>query len=132
MSKIDHIGVVVQDIRQALEAYEAALGLPLREVADIPDQKVRVAFLPVGESNVELVQPLTADSGIARFLEKRGEGVHHICLEVGDIEAAMARLREHGVELIDETPRKGIHGRVAFVHPKGMHGVLIELLEHEA
>jgi methylmalonyl-CoA epimerase len=132
MSKIDHIGVVVQDIRQALEAYEAALGLPLREVADIPDQKVRVAFLPVGESNVELVQPLTADSGIARFLEKRGEGVHHICLEVGDIEAAMARLREHGVELIDEAPRKGIHGRVAFVHPKGMHGVLIELLEHEA
>jgi methylmalonyl-CoA epimerase len=132
MSKIDHIGVVVQDIRQALEAYEAALGLPLREVADIPDQKVRVAFLPVGESNVELVQPLTADSGIARFLEKRGEGVHHICLEVGDIEAAMARLREHGVELIDEAPRKGIHGRVAFVHPKGMHGVLIELLEREA
>jgi methylmalonyl-CoA epimerase len=132
MSKIDHIGVVVQDIRQALEAYEAALGLPLREVADMPDQKVRVAFLPVGESNVELVQPLTADSGIARFLEKRGEGVHHICLEVGDIEAAMARLREHGVELIDEAPRKGIHGRVAFVHPKGMHGVLIELLEHEA
>jgi methylmalonyl-CoA/ethylmalonyl-CoA epimerase len=132
MSKIDHIGVVVQDIRQALEAYEAALGLPLREVADMPDQKVRVAFLPVGESNVELVQPLTADSGIARFLEKRGEGVHHICLEVEDIEAAMARLREHGVELIDEAPRKGIHGRVAFVHPKGMHGVLIELLEHEA
>ena len=132
MSKIDHIGVVVQDIRQALEAYEAALGLPLREVAEIPDQKVRVAFLPVGESNVELVQPLTADSGVARFLEKRGEGIHHICLEVEDIEAAMARLREHGVELIDETPRKGTHGRVAFVHPKGMHGVLIELLEHEA
>jgi methylmalonyl-CoA epimerase len=132
MTKIDHIGVVVQDIRQALEAYESALGLPLRETREVPDQKVQVAFLPVGESNIELVQPLTEDTGIARFLEKRGEGIHHICLEVEDIEATLARLREHGVPLIDETPRRGAHGRVAFVHPKGMHGVLIELLEHEA
>ncbi len=132
MTKIDHIGVVVQDIRQALEAYESALGLPLREIREVPDQKVQVAFLPVGESNIELVQPLTEDTGIARFLEKRGEGIHHICLEVEDIEATLARLREHGVPLIDETPRRGAHGRVAFVHPKGMHGVLIELLEHEA
>ena len=132
MTKIDHIGVVVQEIRLALEAYEGALGLPLREIAEVPDQKVQVAFLPVGESNIELVQPLTEDTGIARFLEKRGEGIHHICLEVDDIEATLARLRENGVPLIDETPRRGAHGRVAFVHPKGMHGVLIELLEHEA
>ena len=132
MTRIDHIGVVVQDIRQALEAYESALGLPLTEIREVPDQKVQVAFLPVGESNIELVQPLTDDTGIARFLEKRGEGIHHICLEVNDIEATLARLREHGVPLIDETPRQGAHGRVAFVHPKGMHGVLIELLEHEA
>lgn len=130
--KIDHIGIVVQDIRQALEAYEGALGLPLREVREVPDQKVQVAFLPVGESNVELVQPLTDDTGIARFLEKRGEGIHHVCLEVQDIEAALARLRQQGVPLIDETPRRGAHGRVAFVHPKGMHGVLIELVEHGA
>jgi methylmalonyl-CoA epimerase len=132
MTKIDHIGIVVQDIRRALEPYESALGLPLRDVREVPDQKVQVAFLPVGQSNIELVQPLTDDTGIARFLEKRGEGIHHICLEVDDIEATLARLREHGVPLIDETPRQGAHGRVAFVHPKGMHGVLIELLEHDA
>ncbi|HNS52925.1 MAG TPA: methylmalonyl-CoA epimerase [Anaerolineae bacterium] len=132
MIKIDHIGVVVRDVREALEAYEGALGLALQEVREVPDQKVQVAFLPVGESNIELVQPLTDDTGIARFLEKRGEGIHHICLEVGDIEAALARLRALGVPLIDEVPRQGAHGRVAFVHPKGMHGVLIELTEHEA
>ena len=129
MTKIDHIGIVVQDIRRALEPYESALGLPLRDVREVPDQKVQVAFLPVGQSNIELVQPLTDDTGIARFLEKRGEGIHHICLEVDDIEATLARLREHGVPLIDETPRQGAHGRVAFVHPKGMHGVLVELAE---
>jgi len=129
--KIDHIGIVVQDIRQALEAYEGALGLALREVREVPDQQVQVAFLPVGESNIELVRPLADGTGIARFLEKRGEGIHHICLEVEDIEAALARLREQGVPLIDETPRQGAHGRVAFVHPKGMNSVLIELVQHD-
>jgi methylmalonyl-CoA epimerase len=128
--KIDHIGIVVRDIQEALKAYETALGLPLKEIVEVPDQKVEVAFLPVGESNVELVQPLSDDTGIYKFLEKRGEGIHHICVEVDDIEAALARLREHGVPLIDEVPRQGVHGRVAFVHPKGMHGVLIELIEH--
>jgi methylmalonyl-CoA epimerase len=130
--KIDHIGIVVRDIQEALKAYETALGLPLKEVVEVTDQKVEIAFLPVGESNVELVQPLTDDTGIARFLEKRGEGIHHICIEVEDVEATLARLREYGVPLIDEEPRPGAHGRVAFVHPKGMHGVLIELVEHGA
>jgi len=129
--RIDHIGIVVHDIKEALNAYETALGLPLREVAEVPDQKVEVAFLPLGESNIELVQPLTDDTGIAKFLDKRGEGIHHICIEVDDIEAALARLKAHGVQLIDETPRRGAHGRVAFVHPKAMHGVLIELVQHE-
>ena len=129
--RIDHIGIVVQDIQEALNAYAAALGLSLKEVADVPDQKVRVAFLPVGESNVELVQPTAGDTGIAKFLEKRGEGIHHICLEVEEIESVLARLKEYGVPLIDEVPRPGAHGRVAFVHPKGMHGVLIELVEHQ-
>jgi methylmalonyl-CoA epimerase len=85
----------------------------------------------VGESNVELVQPTTDDSGIARFLEKRGEGIHHICIEVEDIEVALERLKTHKVPLIDEEARQGAHGRVAFVHPKGAHGVLIELVEHD-
>jgi methylmalonyl-CoA epimerase len=128
--RIDHIGIVVRDLQEALEAYQSALGLPLKEIAEVPDQKVQVAFLPAGESNLELVQPLSEDTGIARYLEKRGEGIHHICVEVDDIEATLTRLRDHGVSLIDETPRQGVHGRVAFVHPKGMHGVLIELVEH--
>lgn len=129
--KLDHIGIVVRDIQQALEAYQVALGLPLHEIVDVPDQQVRVAFLPAGESNVELVQPTTEDSGVARFLEKRGEGIHHLCLEVDDIEAALERLKAHGVPLIDRQPRAGAHGRVAFVHPKGMHGVLLELVEYD-
>jgi methylmalonyl-CoA epimerase len=128
--KIDHIGIVVRDIQEALHVYETALGLPLREIAEVPDQQVRVAFLPIGDSNLELVQPATGDSGIARFLEKRGEGIHHICVEVDDIEAVLTRLRAHDIELIDETPRPGAHGRVAFVHPRGAHGVLLELVEH--
>jgi methylmalonyl-CoA epimerase len=131
MTKIDHIGIVVRDIQQALGFYESALGLSLSQVVEAPDQKVQVAFLPVGESNIELVQPLTDDTGTAKFLEKRGEGIHHICLEVEDIEAALARLKAHGAPLIDEAPRPGAHGRVAFIHPKGAHGVLIELVEHE-
>lgn len=128
--KIDHIGIVVKDLDAALKVYETALGLPLAEIAEVPDQQVRVAFLPVGESNVELVQPTAADTGVARFLEKRGEGIHHICIQVDAIEESLARLKAHAVPLIDEQPRQGAHGRVAFVHPKGTHGVLIELVEH--
>ena len=128
--KLDHIGIAVHDIQEALQVYQAALGLQLQEIVEVPDQKVEVAFLPVGETNLELVQPTADDTGIARFLESRGEGIHHICLEVDDIEAALERLKAHGVLLIDKAPRQGAHGRVAFVHPKGMHGVLLELVEH--
>jgi methylmalonyl-CoA epimerase len=128
--KIDHIGIVVRDIPEALRVYEAALSLPLEGVVDVPDQQVKVAFLPVGDSHLELVQPTEEGSGIAKFLANRGEGIHHICIEVRDIEAALAQLQRHGVPLIDQTPRQGAHGRVAFVHPKGTHGVLIELVEH--
>jgi methylmalonyl-CoA epimerase len=128
--KIDHIGIVVHDIQKALEVYQSALGLPLQEVVKVPDQEVIVAFLPVGESNVELVQPTSDNTGTAKFLAKRGEGIHHICIEVDDIDAALARFKDHDVPLIDEEARQGAHGRVAFIHPKGAHGVLIELIEH--
>lgn len=128
--KIDHIGIAVRDIEQALQVYQVALGLPVKDVVDVPDQQVRVAFLPLGESNIELVQPTTDDSGTAKFIEKRGEGIHHICVQVDDIEAALAQLKANGVPLIDQEPRAGAHGRVAFVHPKGTHGVLMELVEH--
>jgi methylmalonyl-CoA epimerase len=129
--KIDHIGIVVRDLQEALKVYEVALGLPLEEVVEVPDQKVEIAMLPVGESKIELVQPTSDDTGVAKFLEKRGEGIHHICIEVEDIEAALGQLKAHGVQLIDEEARPGAHGRVAFVHPKAMNGVLIELVEHD-
>ena len=129
-TKVDHIGIVVRDIQEALRVYENALALPLRETMEVPDQKVKVAFLPIGESTIELVQPTTDDTGIARYLEKQGEGIHHICIEVDDIEEALARLESHGVQLIDEEPRQGAHGKVAFIHPQGAHGVLLELVEH--
>ena len=129
--KLDHIGIVVRDIQAALQVYQQALGLPLHATAELADQQVRVAFLPIGESNIELVQPTTDDSGVARYLANRGEGIHHICIEVEDIEAALAQLEAHDVPLIDQVPRQGAHGRVAFVHPKGAHGVLVELVEHD-
>ena len=129
IKKIDHIAIAVHSIEEALQAYQGALGLELTDVKEMSEDAVRVAFLPVGESEIELVEPLTASSGVARFLEKQGEGVHHICLEVEDIEAALRDLRAKGIRLIDRQPRQGAHGRVAFLHPKSAHGVLIELIE---
>ncbi len=127
--RIDHVAIVVKDIEAALRVYRDALGLTLTHVETIPEQDVKVAFLPTGDSEIELLEPINPDSGVAKFLAKRGEGIHHICLEVEDLEAALAQLAAHGVELIDREPRRGVYGRVAFVHPKGAHGVLIELLE---
>lgn len=130
VKKIDHIGIVVQDIEAALKVYRDALGLELTKTEFVPEQQVKIAFLPTGESEIELVQPTTDDSGIARYLARRGEGIHHICLEVDDIEAALAQVAGRGMELIDETPRTGSGGqKLAFVHPKSAHGVLIEFYE---
>jgi len=131
IKKIDHIGVVVNDIEEALKVYQQALGLSLAKIKERPDQSVTIAFLLTGESEIELVQPLTSDSGVAKFLQKRGEGIHHICLEVDNIEKALADLRDKGLQLIDEMPRTGPEGeRFAFIHPKSTHGVLIELYEY--
>jgi len=137
IKKVDHIAIVVHSIEEALQVYKGVLGLELTDIVEVPEQAVRIAFLPVGESEIELVEPLTADtstkfstgSGVAKFLEKRGEGLHHICFEVNDIEAALQDLAAKGIRLIDEQPRQGAHGRVAFLHPKSAHGVLIELCE---
>jgi methylmalonyl-CoA epimerase len=131
IKKIDHIGIVVNDIEEALKIYQQALGLNLAKIQERPDQAVTIAFLPTGESEIELVQPVTSDSGVAKFLQKRGEGIHHICLEVNDIEKTLADLQEKGLQLIDEMPRTGPEGeRFAFIHPKSAHGVLIELYEY--
>jgi methylmalonyl-CoA/ethylmalonyl-CoA epimerase len=106
------------------------LGLELEHVEDVPEQKSMVAFLPVGESEIELVRPTTDDSGVARYLQKRGPGMHHICFEVDDIEAILAQLKGKGVRLINETPIAGSDGKkLAFIHPESTHGVLVELYQ---
>ena len=130
IKKINHIGIVVRDMRESLTFYQGTLGLELTRVEERPDQAVNIAFLPAGESEIELLQPTTEDSGVAKFLAKRGEGIHHICLQVEDIEEALRELAEEGLQLIDEQPRQGPHGeKLAFVHPKSAHGVLLELYE---
>lgn len=130
IKRIDHIAIVVEDIEAALGFWRDALGLELTHVEDVPDQESAVAFLPTGESEVELVKPTTSTSGVARYLAKRGPGIHHICFEVEDIGATLAALKARGVRLIDETPKIGTGGKqIAFIHPESTHGVLVELYE---
>lgn len=129
IKKIDHVAVVVEDIERALGVFRDALGLQSSQTQALPEQGVTIAFLPVGESEIELLEPLGPDSGVARFLATRGEGLHHICLEVEDIDAALAELKGKGLRLINETAVAGAQGRVAFIHPKSTHGVMVELLE---
>lgn len=130
IKRIDHIAIVVDDIQNALEFWQGALGLKLEQVEDVPEQKAVVAFLPTGESEVELVKPTTDDSGVARFLLKRGPGMHHICFEVDGIQAILDDLKSKGVRLINETPTIGAGGnRIAFIHPESTQGVLVELYE---
>ncbi len=129
IKKIDHIAIVVENLDRALGVYRDALGMTVTDVREMPEQDVKMAFLPTGDSEIELLEPLSAESGIGRYLAKRGEGLHHVCLEVDDIEATLADLRAKGAQLIDETPKQGAYGRIAFIHPKGAHGVLIELVE---
>lgn len=131
MIKIDHLGIAVPDLDEALRAYEA-LGLAATDVADVPTEKIRVAFLPVGQSTLELMEPTDESSPVARFLQKRA-GLHHVCFLVDDLDATLASLKARGVDLIDETPRRGARGSlVAFVHPRSASGVLIELKQKAA
>ena len=128
--RLDHVGVAVRSLEQALAPYRDGLGLAVQEIEEVATEQVRVAFLPAGDTRIELLEPTSAESAIARFLDRRGEGIHHLCFQVDDIEAALRRLRAAGVRLVDEVPRPGAGGcRVAFVHPKGMGGVLVELVE---
>jgi len=127
---IHHIAIVVRDMDAALKFYCDALGLEMTERRKVPEEGVEIAFLPAGEGEIELLRPLSDEGGIARFLEKRGEGPHHICLAVADVEAAMEQLRAAGAQLLSEEPRVNVHGvRYVFVHPKSAHGVLLELYE---
>jgi methylmalonyl-CoA epimerase len=129
-TKINHLGIAVKDLEQAARVYRM-LGLHIDKVIDVPEQKVRVAFIPVGESTIELVQPTSEDSTVAAYLEKRGEGLHHLALQVDDIDAALGELESEGMRLIDRAPRRGAEGKIAFVHPKSTGRVLIELVEEK-
>jgi len=131
VKKIDHVAICVADIDEAAEKYRAVFGLVPREREVVESQKTEACLLPIGESNLELISP-KGNEGLARFLEKRGPGLHHIAVEVEGIEGALTFLKALGIPLIDETPRKGARGhKVAFVHPKATGGVLVELVEPE-
>ncbi len=129
LSRVHHIAVVVHDLDAALGFYRDLLGLELETVLPIPSDGVRIAFLPVGQTKVELVEPTDPTTGVARFLEARGEGFHHVCFEVPNINEALTRLAIDGIQLIDTAARKGAEGPVAFLHPRSCHGLLVELIE---
>jgi methylmalonyl-CoA/ethylmalonyl-CoA epimerase len=129
--KLEHIGIATRSLDDALHFWRDALGLEVWHTEIVEEQKVRVAMLPVGEPRIELLEPTSNDSPVAKFLEKRGAGIHHIAVRVDDIRATLLRLKESGARLIDESPRVGAGGcLVAFVHPTSAGGVLLELVEH--
>jgi methylmalonyl-CoA/ethylmalonyl-CoA epimerase len=129
LGRVHHVAIVVRSIESSLAFYQNLLSLELETVMDIPTDRVRIAFLTVGESKVELVEPTDDTTGVARFLESKGEGFHHVCFEVADLAETLLRLEIEGVELIDTAPRRGAEGPVAFIHPRSGHGVLVELIE---
>ncbi len=130
IKRINHVAIVVEDLDAALGFWRDALGLPLHKTESNPGESVDIAFLPVGDSEVELLKPTDPESGIGKYLAKKGQGMHHLCVEVEDIEAVIAQLVAHGVEMINAEPRVRPEGtRYAFVHPKSAGGVLVELYE---
>ena len=130
--KVDHIGIATPTIDEGLAIWRDALGLEPDSTEVVAEQGVRVCMLPVGDTHVELLEPLSAESAVGRFLAKRGPGIHHIAIEVRDIRASLAELKSKGARLIDETPRVGARGcLVAFVHPSSTNGVLLELVQHK-
>lgn len=132
LTKINHIGIAVKSLDETLPFYRDNLGMAFAGIEEVAEQKVRVAMLQVGESKIELLEPTSEDSPVAKFIEKNGAGIHHIAYEVLDVEAAIATLLGNGARMIDEKPRCGAHGtRIAFIHPKSSNGVLTELCQAE-
>lgn len=129
VGKVHHVALIVASIAASLAVWRDLLGLELETVMDVPQDRVRIAFLGVGESKIELVEPTDDTTGVARFLASKGEGFHHVCFEVDDLAATLTRLEIDGLELIDTAPRRGAEGPVAFIHPRSCHGVLVELIE---
>lgn len=132
IKKIDHLGIAVKDMEAAIKFYEDALGLTVTKTEVVEEQKVKVAFIPVGDSKVELLESTSPDGPVAKYIEKNGEGIQHIAYKVDNIDEALAQLKARGVRLIDEKPRIGAGGaRIAFIHPKATFGILIELCERK-
>jgi len=130
IKRIHHIAVLVEDIDTSLKFWHDILGIKPIQISNMPNEAARIAFLPLGESEIELVQPITRDSGLNRFLEKHGPGMHHLCLEVDDLHELLKQLKTKGILLINEEPKMGEDGRrYAFIHPKSTHGVLVELYQ---
>jgi len=129
LGRVHHVALIVADLEQGLGFWRDTLGLPVELVLPIETDRVTIAFLPVGESKVELVMPTDDTTGVARFLANKGEGFHHVCFEVANLAETLLRLEVDGIELIDSAPRKGAEGPVAFLHPRSCHGVLVELIE---
>jgi len=131
LNKIEHIGIAVTSIEESLPFYTEVLGLELVGIEEVPDQKLRVAFLKIGQSNIELLEPTSTDATVARFIENRGPGIHHVAFAVDDVAKELEAVKSKGIRVIDETPRIGAHGaKIAFLHPKSGGGVLIELCQH--
>lgn len=131
IKRIHHIAVIVKDLEEGLKLYEGLFGLKPSKIETLPEQGVRAALLPFGESEIEVIQPIDPSSGVAKFLETRGEGFHHVCFEVEDVDAELSALEQKGTQLIDKKGRKGLAGKVGFVHPRSTKGVLIELAQVE-
>ena len=134
LKRVDHIAIIVQNIEQALVFYRDILGIVPGEIQEVPTEQVRIAFLPLGGPNgseIELIEPTSTDSSLSKFLEKRGEGLHHICLEVDDIDTTLVEMQEKGTPVLDNHPRIAAEGRAIFIHPKAANGVLLELVERD-
>lgn len=131
IKKIDHLGIAVKNLSETLKFYEETLGLKITKTEIVEDQKVKVAFIPVGETNLEIMESTSPDGTVAKFIDKNGEGLHHVALNVDNIDNALKAMKEKNVHLIDQEPRLGAGGaRIAFIHPKETKGVLLELSEH--
>jgi methylmalonyl-CoA/ethylmalonyl-CoA epimerase len=126
LRKIHHVGIVVRNLEEAYAFYRDTLGLPVHKTAVVEDQGVKAALLTIGNSEIELLEPINPNGGVAKFLERRGEGLHHICFETDDVVAEIAATKAKGIDLIDQTPRKGLAGMICFLHPRANHGVLVE------
>ena len=126
LRKIHHVGIAVHNLEEALAFYRDTLGLPVHKTAVVEDQGVKAALLTIGQSEIELLEPINPNGGLAKFLERRGEGLHHICFETNDVAAELAATKAKGIDVIDQAPRKGLAGMICFLHPRANHGVLVE------